>query len=286
MKKYIFYILMPLLVATVLISCEKEEQITPSEITDLTSESTPGRIVLRWNTPENGNIEYIQVNYYDPLLKKEAMRTASIHADSIEIPDTRKKYGEYKFTVRTVSPTGHMSNPQEISKTSEAAPATSVSTPIVLTAADLSTNAQEPSEGPIANLLDGNTGTFFHTAWSVAIPAPHWMQVNLRQEITGSYRFYYAPRNNGNNKPVDFDLMGSTDGTDWFLLKNFTKDADGLPTTSTGTYNSSTFTVEKPFSQIRIVVNKTNNGSVFWTMSEFRFYSVTVIDPETPAEGD
>ncbi len=286
MKKYIFYILMPFLFAAVLMSCEKEEQITPSEITNLTSESTPGRIVLRWNTPENGNIEYIQVNYYDPLLKKDAMRTASIYADSIEIPDTRKKYGEYKFTVRTVSPSGHMSNAQEISRTSEAALATYVSTPIALTAADLSTNAQEPSEGPIANLLDGNTATFFHTAWSVGIPGPHWMQVNLKQDITDSYRFYYAPRGNAANKPTDFDLMGSTDGTEWFLIKNFTEEADGLPVTATDPYNSPILEVERPFNQIRFVVNKTNRGSTFWTMSEFRFFSVTVIDPEAPAEGD
>lgn len=63
-------------------------------------------------------------------------------------------------------------------------------------------------------------------------------QVNLKEEITGSYKFYYAPRNNGSNKPTDFDLMGSTDGTNWFLIRNFTKDADGLPVTSTGTFTS------------------------------------------------
>ena len=28
------------------------------------------------------------------------MRTASIYADSIEIPDTRKKFGEYQFSVK------------------------------------------------------------------------------------------------------------------------------------------------------------------------------------------
>ena len=89
------------------------------------------------------------------------MRTASIYADSIEIPDTRKKFGEYQFSVQTVSPTGDKSAVQTISKVSEPALPTFVSTQIALTAADLSTNAQEPTEGPIANLLDGNTGTFF-----------------------------------------------------------------------------------------------------------------------------
>ncbi|MDE5611614.1 MAG: fibronectin type III domain-containing protein, partial [Odoribacter sp.] len=154
--------------SVLLAGCDDESGITPGEITDLTAESTPGRIVLRWNTPEEANIHYIEVKYYDPLLKKEVMRTASAYADSIEIPDTRAKYGEYHFTVQSISTTGDKSAVQNIAKVSEAAdPTFGSSTQIVLTAADLSTNAQEPSEGPIANLLDGNTKTFFHTAWSV-----------------------------------------------------------------------------------------------------------------------
>lgn len=262
-------------------SCSSDDGgVTPAEVTNLTAESTSGRIVLRWTTPAESNIRYVEVKYHDPLLKKDVMRAASAYADSIEIPDTRKKYGEYQFTVQSVSATGDKSSTQTISKASEAALPTYVNTQIALTAADLSTNAQEPSEGPIADLLDGNTGTFFHTAWSVAVSGKHWMQANLKREITGAYKFFYAPRANGNNKPTDFDLMGSTDGADWFLVRNFTKEADGLPVTSTGTYTSEVYNVEKPFSQIRIVVNTTNNGTAYWTMSEFKFYSVSIEDPE------
>ena len=96
------------------------------------------------------------------------------------------------------------------------------------------------------------------------------MQVNLKEEITGSYKFYYAPRNNGSNKPTDFDLMGSTDGTNWFLIRNFTKDADGLPVTSTGTFTSEIYDAPQPFSQIRMVVNATNTSSIFWTRGGVR----------------
>ena len=119
-------------VALVNISCSSDEDgITPAEITNLTAESTSGRIVLRWDTPEDASIRYIEVSYYDHLLKKDAVRTASIYADSIEIPDTRKKYGEYQFSVQTVSPTGDKSAVQTISKVSEPALPTFVSTPII-----------------------------------------------------------------------------------------------------------------------------------------------------------
>ena len=37
---------------------------------------------------------------------------------------------------------------------------------VKLSVNQLSTNAQEPSEGPIANLVNGNTNDFFHTRWS------------------------------------------------------------------------------------------------------------------------
>ena len=66
-------------VALVNISCSSDEDgITPAEITNLTAESTSGRIVLRWDTPEDASIRYIEVSYYDHLLKKDAVRTASI----------------------------------------------------------------------------------------------------------------------------------------------------------------------------------------------------------------
>ncbi|MCD8184215.1 MAG: discoidin domain-containing protein [Bacteroides sp.] len=284
MRNTVKYFAGLLLFGAVLVTgCSEEDGITPGEITDLTADTTPGCITLHWNIPEEANIRYVEVNYYDPLLKKDVMRTASVYANSVEIPDTRRKYGEYKFEVRTVSPTGDKSAVQAITQVSEAALTTYVDTPIALRATDLSTNAQEPSEGSIANLLDGNTSTYFHTAWSVDMPGPHWLQANLRQEITEHYKFYFAPRN-ASNRPTDFDLMGSTDGNDWFLIKNFTKEGDGLPVGSEGAYTSPVLDVDKPFSQIRIVVNETSTGSVFWTMSEFKFYSVSIVDPEAADE--
>ena len=46
----------------------------------------------------------------------------------------------------------------------------------------LSTNAQEPTEGPIANLVDGNSGSFFHTRWSSPLIAlPHYIQIDFTE---------------------------------------------------------------------------------------------------------
>jgi len=252
----------------------------PADITDVSISTEPGEITLHWEVPEDSaTIRYIKVSYYDPALKKDVMKTASVYSNSMLIPDTRAKYGEYTFNLQTVSPSGDGGAVHEVKITSKPAPVSYAATQLVLK--DLSTNAQEPSEGPISNLTDGNLSNYFHTRWADPIPpAPHWFQANMGQKITDRYKFFYGNRSNSNNKPIDFDLMGSTDGQNWFLIKNFTKDTDNLNIDSGGTWNSEIYEADKPFSYIRFVVNETNSNTVFFTISEFRFYSVTLIDPE------
>jgi hypothetical protein len=266
-----------------LAGCKEDETIVPSAVTNLHYDSTPGRIVLRWDTIQDPNVRYVQVDYHNPQTKKDERRLASVYADSLEIPETRRKYGEYSFSVKTVSVTDGYSRAETITALSEPATQSWIPSTLNLTADMLYTNAQETSEGPIANLLDDNTSTYFHTDWHGNVPAPHYMTVALPATIDGWWSFYYAPRNNANNKPTDFDIYGSTDGTDWFLIKNFTQAADGLPTDRTATFSSERMNAaEKPFKHLKYLVNKTNNNTVFWTMSEFKLYTWTLIDPEAP----
>lgn len=284
MKNKIIYLTLAACTLGVMGCTEKESGVIPSGISNVRSEERPGGIFLHWDMPADSSALYVRVSYHDPLLKKEVSRLSS--CDTILLPDTRQKYGEYTILLQPFSPTDMGGLTESITAVSGKAPETRVASQLILKAGDLSTNAQEPSEGPIAGLLDGNMDTYFHTAWSVDIPAPHWMAVKLPQEMKEYYRFYYAPRQNGNNKPTDFDLMGSTDGQTWFLIRNFTKEADKLPVTSAEAYTSPDFKVEKPFSYVKLVVNKTNSSSVFWTMSEFKIYTVTVVDPEAPDVSD
>lgn len=285
MKKFFQYIACIALLGISSASCSDDEGITPLPVTNLHYDTTPGRIVLRWETPADGNIRYVQVNYYDPLQKQEVMCTASAYADSLEIAETRQKYGEYRFTVKSVSTTEDRSEEQTLTAVSAPAPKTWTPVAMKLNGDMLSTNAQEPSEGPIANLVDDNTSTFFHTAWSVDIPGPHYIIMNLPETVDQWWQFYYAPRANGNNKPTDFDLEGSMDGNTWFLIKNFTKDADKLPTDAQTAFTSQRMNAEEqPFKYLKFTVNETNSGSTFWTMSEFKVYIVNLIDPEASDE--
>lgn len=281
MKKPL-YVLSFVAIVLAVTGCKDDKvAITPSAISNASYEERPGGIVLKWDLPSDNSVLYVKAMYHDPLLDIDVVRLSS--CDSILIPDTRAKFGDYKFTLQPFSNTD--TGGETLSITARSGPATASfgqAYPMELTADNLSSNAQEPSEGPIANLLDGNTGTFFHTAWSVAIPAPHWLQIHFPKPVdnTGFFRFYYAPRNNARQKPTDFDLMGSTDGENWTLIKNFTKEGDGLPVTATDTYTSPNLRPDFTVNYIRIKMNKVNSGEVFFTMSEFRAWSGLMIDPE------
>ena len=67
---------------------------------------------------------------------------------------------------------------------------------VPLTSAAFTTNAQEPSEGPIANISDGNTaGTnYFHTAWSSELTETPYIEVQLPDAMY-SLSFGYISRN-------------------------------------------------------------------------------------------
>ena len=154
MKKNIFLLAVTLLLIG-FASCSDEDTkpIIPSDVIDLSADTQnkPGYIVLRWATPD------------DNLLEQDVVRLASVYADSVLIPDTRKKFGEYEFKVQSYSETGDAGNVQTIKAVSEPAPVQVVfgeSKQIALTVDQLSTNAQEKSEGPIANLIDGNTASY------------------------------------------------------------------------------------------------------------------------------
>lgn len=143
---------------------------------------------------------------------------------------------------------------------------------INLSADMLSTNAQESSEGPLQNLVDGNPATYFHSSWSVAIPETHYFQINLKNEIK-TCQFTYQNRNNANGKPQDVTIFVSKNGSDWVELVNI---QSGLPTGAASTYTSGIYTSESSFKYFRFSVNRTNGGSAptFFSLATFDLFGM------------
>lgn len=141
---------------------------------------------------------------------------------------------------------------------------------VPLTVDMLSTNAQETTEGPIENLIDGNPATYFHSSWSKSIDEAHYFQVKLNEALS-MCRFDYQNRNNANGKPQEVKIMVSADGNNWEELAHL---ESGLPTGGGSKYSSQAYSAKKPFTYFRFVVYKTNGGSAptFFNMAEFSLY--------------
>lgn len=146
---------------------------------------------------------------------------------------------------------------------------------IPITAAMLSTNAQEPSEGPIANLLDGNVETFFHSLWSSTINEKHYIQVTLPETYSKVWIRYCNRHNNANNSLLYFYLYTGTSNDNLEFYKMYGWDTDGL---KYGKAEWSTVSAEfsTPQSVFRIEEYRTladqADGIHFFSMSELEMY--------------
>ena len=143
---------------------------------------------------------------------------------------------------------------------------------LVTEASKFSSNAVEPKEGALANLLDNDYSTFFHSSWSQAVNEKHYLQAEVSEPVE-SFIFYFKKRhNNNNNRPTDLTILGSADG------ETFTEVAtinSGFPTTEAVIdYMSDVVTASEAYKHFRFVINTTNNnglnnGYAFFTFSEF-----------------
>lgn len=140
----------------------------------------------------------------------------------------------------------------------------------------VTTNAQSSQEGPIANLVDGATDTFFHTDYSGADSSDgldHYINIALgSNNATDKFEFSYVTRHNAEtNYPTAMIVYGSTDGTTYEQIKEITTD---MPTSQSATYNSDVIECTKKFTHLRFMVTANNSGAEkgghpFFHMAEF-----------------
>lgn len=142
------------------------------------------------------------------------------------------------------------------------------------------TNKQEPTEGPIMNLLDGNFNTFFHSTWSEqnVDGEYHYIQVDFEKELS-SFVMKYAKRNHGyNDSPIKIRLFATNDiNQSWKeigVIKCFYNEDYFSRFNSGGTkvielgddYRYVRFVVEATY------LGTTNNENLFFSWSELGFW--------------
>lgn len=88
---------------------------------------------------------------------------------------------------------------------------------IPLTADMIDAWTVEPLEGTVEALVDGNTGTYWHSAWSAGVePLPHWIQINFPEPTAmGGFNYTFRQPSGITDRPNHWDLQVSDDGENW-----------------------------------------------------------------------
>ena len=151
------------------------------------------------------------------------------------------------------------------------------------------TNAQETSEGPIANLFDGNYTTYFHSKWQGAAIDNDWdwIEVDLGKEVSNIAVKFSKRHNNQKNAPTraalvapaaDDDPAGAWTDTLWrdtVIYEYSTPYPAGAINNTTAIIQVKN--LKAPVQKLRFaVINTANNSSngdgPFFALSEFRVY--------------
>ena len=280
-----------LLSIILLISCDSDDitPVNPSTINNIQTEALPGAIKISWTREEPVTYEYIKVAYFDFLKEKDMVRLASSFSDTILIPNTRAKYGDYKFTLQPVSITNNAGQLVEVSGKSGPAP-TTVSVvdakPVSLDANKLYTDAQEATEGPIANLIDGNNNTYFHSSWSVNYgPMPHYIVVDLGKTVNG-LSFSYVTRNHGGtgNHPNRMSIYVSNSFDDDYNTENavLVDELSNLPNGASQSFDSENYVLDGNYQYVWFEVNQTHGNTTYFALAELAVSELIleIIDPE------
>lgn len=270
MKKTIIKVLMAVALVGTAASCSDDDKTTPrvniDESTVTVDSKQPGKVVFHWTTPENADFYYIKVAYDDPV-KGHRVLNASTYADSIMIDGLYAKYGDLTYTFTAVSRDG--GEKALFTKTATAGYVPAVIKDyevgaIDLTAAQLWTDDQESSEGPIANLVDGNNGTYFHMSWSAPSPWPHYIRVDLGKKVKG-VSFWYKGRNNANNdNPKRMTIFASNNAGDTPTAANAWEigklGSDVLPSGTAPEFTSPGFFSDEEFQYLWLQIEDAYSG--------------------------
>ena len=156
-------------------------------------------------------------------------------------------------------------------------------------AGQASTNAQEPTEGMLADAFDGKVDTYFHTAWS-AVHTDNdydWIQVDMGQKVQDLAVKFSQRHNNFRNDPRYIALVAPAEGEgladrwtdtlykDTVIYQYSTPYASGARDASTCVIQTK---LAHPAQHLRFVAIKTTDNDVkgdvgpIFNISELRFY--------------
>ncbi|MDO5036136.1 MAG: discoidin domain-containing protein [Porphyromonas sp.] len=263
--------------------------IPASEISNLSFTSTEdteaheASITINYDVTETSGTDllYVRAAYFDPYLGKEVTRVGSVWAKNVILPNTFKVAGTYSVTLTPVSSSDKEGKPVSIDVASVPVSPSATKGPMI-NGIKLSTNAQEPREGPIEDAIDGNPSTFFHSAWSQWIGAAHYIVAELPKEETAIHIEFITRHNgNGEGNPQEADIEISMDGSTW---SDLTHEVYEVERQNGKRVRGGYLLFDKPFKFVRFTPTKNPGNKVFFNLAEFELYTILTTDFEDTAK--
>ncbi|MCW2463633.1 discoidin domain-containing protein [Elizabethkingia anophelis] len=129
----------------------------------------------------------------------------------------------------------------------------------------LSADSQESSDGVIANILDGNSSTVWHTKWrGEEAPLPHQFVVDMgaAKTING---FAFTNRSNLNGAMKDIEIFKSNDNSTWTSIGTFALKAQQ-------NWQYIDLAQAQSMRYVKVKVTSTNGGFQYTHLAEFAAY--------------
>ncbi|MBP1637240.1 MAG: hypothetical protein H6Q18_29 [Bacteroidetes bacterium] len=227
-------------------------------------------LLNNYNTQNKTTYKLLPVGCYQMNNSIQFSNGISLKKIPITVDVKKMGYGNFILPVKIAS----ISNPSFVINPDKSNALIKFSYPppkIDLAANMLSSNAVEPSEGSLAYLLDNNVATYFHSAWSIASPDIHYLQVALPTEIS-LLKFSYTTRQSGGGAgPKQIAISVSNDGVTFTDIGSID---GGLPTGANQSYESDVFKSATNFKYVRLSVLKNNGGGKYFVLSEFSLFGI------------
>ena len=111
---------------------------------------------------------------------------------------------------------------------------------IMLEEENFSTNAQEPNEGPMANICDGKKDNFWHSKWSSSVGTWHYLEITLPEGLDlTTFSFGWTSRYTKQVVPKTVEVSSVTDAeNDLGLAISTAKALNAYSGTDPGFYNA------------------------------------------------
>lgn len=290
MNKLAFF-LSGFMALSTLAACSDDDNNYEGRVSNLTAEAREGAIQLSWDVPEDPDFMYVKIQYYNVRQKKDFTCTASAYANTFLADGLLARDGEYTFRLTAIGNNGGTG--EVVETTCTPLPVQPVVTEKTKELEEVEmvmdlprtpwTNAQEPSEGPLKNLFDDDTSTFFHSPWSFSQDYPQWIEFEATEAVNG-VQVLTNNRGNGSKggSPDHVQILASNDRENWTEVYEFFGSED-IP--DKAQYQSPVINCgETKYKYFRYNVLSSNAGGNWWNLSEmkWKFYEVTrtVYDPE------